>query len=113
MTLLSALDDLLVTTLAAVPGLLTKLEYLSGLRGMGGYSHWGMVRVHGEEATREALAEAHGMVISEILRMPLSKLMEDAQASSQAKDKEPCVYLERSEERRVGKECRSRWSRNH
>src|SRR3712207_1024305 len=25
----------------------------------------------------------------------------------------PCVYMERSEERRVGKECRSRWSSYH
>ena len=94
MTLLGALDDFLANTLTALPGLLTKLEYLSGLREGGGYSHWGMVRVHGERAAKEALAEAHGMVISEILRTPLRKLMEDAETSSMAKDKEPLAYLE-------------------
>lgn len=94
MTLLTALDDFLVTTLAALPGLLTKLEYLSGLRDAGGYSHWGMSRVYGEEAAQGALVEAHGMVIAEILRTPLRKLMEDAEASSVAREQEPTAYLE-------------------
>ena len=94
MTLLAALDDFLTTTLTALPSLLTKLEYLSELRDAGGYSHWGMVRVHGEKAAKQALAEAHGMVTSEILRAPLRKLMEDAETSSMANDKELLAYLE-------------------
>jgi len=94
MTLLGALDYFLETTLSVLPGLLMKLDYLSGLREADEYSHWGMVRVHGEKAAKEALAEAHGMVISEILRTPLRKLMEDAETSSRAEDKEPLAYLE-------------------
>jgi hypothetical protein len=94
MTLLSALEDFLDTTLAAVPGLLSKLEYLSRLRGPAGYAHWGMARVHGERAAQDALAEAHGLVISEILRTPLNRLMEDAEASSMAREQNASVYLD-------------------
>jgi hypothetical protein len=94
MTLLSALDDFLETTLAALPGLLTKIEYLSGLRADGDYAHWGMARVHGEQAARQAVAQAHSMVIAEILRAPLRKLMEDAEATSTAKEQDASEYLE-------------------
>ncbi len=75
MTLLSALDDLVIRTLAVVPGRLQKLQYLAGLRGeSGAYEHWGLEKVHGSEAARHALAEAHSSLFIELLRTPLGKI---------------------------------------
>ena len=82
MTLKSALQDLRETTLAAVSGLLAKLAYLGSLRREGGYLHWGMSLVHGEEASNRALKAAHTEVLSTVLRTPISDLVEDLHESS-------------------------------
>jgi hypothetical protein len=68
-----AFDDLAGTTLAAVSGVLGKLEYISHLRKGAGkpYSHWGLSRVYGEAAAQEALAEAHRLLFLRILHTPL------------------------------------------
>ncbi len=95
MTLKSALQDLRETTLAAVSGLLAKLNYLGSLRrGEGGYQHWGMSMVHGEEASERALKAAHNEVLSTVLRTPITELEEDLQHSSSAKDETAGNYLE-------------------
>ena len=83
MTLKSALQDLRETTLAAVSGLLAKLNYLGSLRRReGGYQHWGMSLVHGEEASERALKSAHSEVLSAVLRTPMADLEEDLRESS-------------------------------
>ena len=71
MTLKSALQDLRETTLAAVSGLLAKLAYLASLRREGGYLHWGMSLLHGEDASDRALKAAHTEVLSAVLRTPI------------------------------------------
>ena len=69
MTLKSALQDLRETTLAAISGLLAKLAYLGSLRRReGGYLHWGMSLVHGEEASNRALKAAHTEVLSDVYK---------------------------------------------
>src|SRR5256885_16634284 len=69
MTLKSALDDVLKTTLAAVSGIIGKLEYIAGLqKGNKKYTHWGLQRLHGEKTTQQALAEAHRLIFLNILR---------------------------------------------
>jgi len=84
MTLKSALQDLRGTTLAAISGLLAKLAYLGSLRRReGGYLHWGMSLVHGEDASNRALKAAHTEVLSAVLRTPISALVEDLRESSQ------------------------------
>jgi hypothetical protein len=93
MPLLSALDDMLVNTLAVIPGLLRRLEYLSGLRGGNGYGHWGLSRVHGERAAQQALREAHEMVLSEVLRTPLRTLVEEVESACSENDQRPEAYL--------------------
>jgi hypothetical protein len=86
MTLKSAMQDLQERTLRAVSGLLGKLDYLASLRSQDGlYSHWGMERVHGEEATRRALRDAHRSIVSNILRTPLRHLVRDAEESAAVK----------------------------
>ena len=83
MTLKSALQDLRQTTLAAVSGLLAKLAYLGSLRRReGGYEHWGMSLVHGEESSERALRTAHTEVLSKVLRTPISDLEQDLSAST-------------------------------
>ena len=95
MTLKSALQDLRETTLAAISGLLAKLAYLASLRRReGGYLHWGMSLVHGEEASNRALKAAHTEVLSTVLRTPISDLVEDLRESSQSSRKTADAYLE-------------------
>jgi hypothetical protein len=94
MTLKSALQDLRETTLAAISGLLAKLAYLGSLRRReGGYRHWGMSLVHGEEPSDRALKAAHTEVLSAVLRTPISDLVEDLQRSSQASQEPAGAYL--------------------
>jgi hypothetical protein len=94
MTLKSALQDLRETTLAAVSGLLAKLAYLASLRRReGGYLHWGMALVHGEEASNRALKAAHSEVLSTVLRTPISALVDDLKESSQDSQKTASAYV--------------------
>jgi hypothetical protein len=83
MTLKSALQDLRETTLSAVAGLLAKLAYLGSLRRReGGYKHWGLSLVYGEESSDRALKAAHTEVLAKVLRTPISGLEEDLRESS-------------------------------
>lgn len=95
MTLKSALQDLRETTLAAVAGLLARLSYLGSLRRQeGGYRHWGLSLVHGDESSERALKAAHTEVLSKVLRTPISELEEDLQESSQVGSKTSTGYIE-------------------
>jgi len=95
MTLKSALQDLRETTLSAVSGLLAKLAYLGSLRRReGGYMHWGMSLVHGEESSDRALKAAHTEVLSTVLRTPISELAEDLRQSSRDNEQTPGAYVE-------------------
>ena len=95
MTLKSALQDVRETTLAAISGLLAKLAYLSSLRRKdGGYKHWGMSLVHGEESSDKALKTVHGEVLSSVLRTPISALVEDLHHSSQNSGQTAGAYVE-------------------
>jgi hypothetical protein len=95
MTLKSAVQDLRETTLVAVSGLLAKLSYLASLRNReGGYRHWGMSLVHGEESSDRALKAAHAEVLSTVLRTPISELVKDLRQSSQDGEKNPGAYAD-------------------
>src|SRR5713101_7376171 len=96
MTLKSAFEDLIGTTLAAVSGIIAKLEYVSSLRSFFGslYSHWGLARVHGEGAAQGALAEAHRLLFLKVLRTSLRSLREDVAVSSGAAHMDPGQYVE-------------------
>jgi hypothetical protein len=95
MTLKSPLEDLRENTLAAIPGCLAKLSYLGSLHQEGGYQHWGLSRLHGEEASDRALKKAHAEVLSAVLQTPISALEEDLRESSQASKETADAYLER------------------
>jgi hypothetical protein len=95
MTLKSALQDLRESTLAAVSGLFAKLSYLASLRNReGGYGHWGLSLVHGEESSQKALKAAHSEALSAVLRTPISELQEDLRESSQESSKTEGAYVE-------------------
>lgn len=88
MTFRSAIDDVLDVSLAAVSGIVRKLEYLSSLRETtDSYSHWGLARVYGKEAAQEALAEAHRTIFLAILRTSLRTLRDDVAVSSREEQK--------------------------
>ena len=101
MTFLSASEDFLTNTLAALPGAWGKLHYLSGLRTEdGGYGHWGLTRLHGEAAVQRALREAHREVFLEILRTPLAPLLEDAMLSAADQEMDAAAYFSQLSHRR-------------
>lgn len=94
MTLKSALQDLRETTLAAVAGLLAKLAYLGSLRRReGGYKHWGLSLIYGDESSDRALKVAHTEVLSKVLRTPIAELEEDLLESSQAGPETAGTYI--------------------
>jgi hypothetical protein len=94
MTLKSALQDLRETTLAAIAGMLAKLAYLASLRRReGGYKHWGLSLVYGEESSDRALKAAHTEVLSKVLRTPISELEEDLHESSQGGQETAGTYI--------------------
>ncbi|MGA7219074.1 MAG: hypothetical protein WBX38_12195 [Candidatus Sulfotelmatobacter sp.] len=93
MTLKSALQDLRETTLAAVSGLLAKLAYIASLRRReGGYTHWGLSLLHGEDASDRALKAAHSQALSAVLRAPIADLVEDLRESNRDGDKTAAEY---------------------
>jgi hypothetical protein len=90
----SPLEDFECTTLGAIPGLLGKLHYLATLHdGRGVYSHWGMARVHGEEAARQAICASHTAVLAQVLRAPLRVLDEDLKHSAYSVPKTAAEFL--------------------
>lgn len=96
MPLFSALEDLQETTLEAIRGWLRRLEYVSALRDRaGGYDHWGLARVYGEETSKKALAEAHRALLSRILATPFRALEDDALESSGVEGTPAPEYLDR------------------
>jgi hypothetical protein len=95
MTLKSALQDVRETTLAAISGLLARLAYLGSLRRReGGYLHWGMSLLHGEESSERALKAAHTEVLSTLLRTPIPDLVADLRESSRNSQKTAAAYVE-------------------
>ena len=75
---LSAFEDIKTRTLSRIPGIVAKLLYLAELRDEdGSYHHWGHARVHGEVASKAALARIHAELYAELLRTPISDLAEE------------------------------------
>lgn len=99
MSLFSAFDDFLQTSVQAVPGTLGKLSYVSGLRRgeSGEYVHWGLSRVHGDREAQQAMAEVHRLVFSEVLSTPLRRLLDDTVQHSEPG--ETSRYLDELQER--------------
>jgi hypothetical protein len=99
MTLKSALQDVKETTLAAISGLLGKLDYLASLRrGRGRYEHWGLETVHGTDASERALRAAHGEVVTAVLRTRIADLAEDLDEASRDRGITAQVYVEKMRE---------------
>ena len=95
MRLFSTFDDFCRTTLASVPGVFGKLDYLAGLRDEDGrYQHWGLARVYKEEAAQQAMAQAQRAAFLELLRMPLREVLKDLPQASRAREKGLCPFLE-------------------
>jgi hypothetical protein len=101
MVLISAFEDLINRTLPAIPGLLARVEYLSSLKLDGRYGHWGLSRVYGERTAQRALADAHRMLLREVLQTPLEMLVEDSERSCLGQGREAATYLQELQNRRT------------
>lgn len=98
MTFRSPFEDFVLNSLAAVGGLLDKLDYVAGLRqGDGTYAHWGLARVHGENAAQQAACEAHCRLFSKVLSTPLAHLLDETAQSAGSQGLGP--YLENLSQR--------------
>jgi hypothetical protein len=93
-TLLSIKDDFVQRTLANIPGIWGKLDYVSELRENDRYAHWGLARTYGEEATQLALREVHRELVLQVLRTPLRQLVADVVSSAAGKQVELREFLE-------------------
>ena len=93
----SAQQDLRDTSLKSIQGGLNKLQYLADLRDSkdAPYSHWGLARVHGEQAASQALAEEHRRLLAAVLAMPMEKLLQDVQRCSEVCETTPLLFIEK------------------
>ena len=94
MTFLSAYDDFVSGTLAALPTVVGRLRYLAGLRRRGLYEHWGMERVYGAEVAQQAMARAHTAVVLQILRLPTREVMRQVRQEAAGAEMAAGDYLE-------------------
>jgi hypothetical protein len=70
-----------------VSGILAKLAYIASLRRReGGYKHWGLSLLHGEESSERALKAAHSEALSAVLRTPISELVEDLHGTNELRE---------------------------
>jgi hypothetical protein len=99
----SAQQDLRDTSLKSIRGGLNKLQYLADLRDSkdAPYSHWGLARVHGEEAASQAVAEEHRGVLAAVLASPMEKLLQDVQRCSEVCGTTPELFIEKLCARKV------------
>ena len=81
--LTSAVEDFEGRTLSVIPGLLGKLRYVNLLRGSGGgFSHWGLEKVHGASGAEQGIRSAHRSLIAQVLRTPMRELTMDLRRSA-------------------------------
>ena len=99
----SAQQDLRDTSLKSVRGGLNKLQYLADLRDSkeSPYSHWGLARVHGEEAASRALADEHRRLLAVVLATPIEKLWQDVQQCSEVCGTTPESFVEKLCSRKI------------
>lgn len=105
MVFLSAFHDFVSRTLASLPGPLSKLAYIGELRRDGDYEHWGLSRVHGDPAAREAIAVAHAQVWREVLHTPLPELLEELESLSEGNVADRVAGLRAAEARLTPMDC--------
>ena len=96
MTLYSPMDDFMQRTLSHVPGAWAKLQYVANLREQEGekYEHWGMMRVFGVEPAQHALEHVHRNLVLNLLRTPLSALVDDVKHSAEHEGVPLNIYLQ-------------------
>ena len=99
----SAQQDLRDTSLKSIRGGLNKLQYLADLRDSpdAPYSHWGLARVHGEEAACQALAYEHRRLLTAVLASPIEKLLQDVQRCSEVCGITPKLFVEKLCSRKI------------
>jgi hypothetical protein len=99
----SAQQDLRDTSLKSIRGGLNKLQYLADLRDSkdSPYSHWGLARVHGEQAASRALADEHRRLLAIVLASPIEKLWQDVRQCSEVCGIGPEAFVEKLCSRKI------------
>ena len=85
MKLFSAFEDFKNETLAGIPSKFGRLRFLAEMRKDGKYQHWGMSKMHGDEAAQNAIAEAHSETFEQSLTIPIPALLAEDSAGDAAR----------------------------
>lgn len=73
----------------SLSGRFARLAYVAGLKNAsGGYEHWGLQKIHGEDAARGAIHEAHVRLVAELLATPMKELRAEGLKSDDHEGKE-------------------------
>lgn len=96
MNVVESLEVFVRRTLSVVPGLWHKLAYLAALRkeDSGEYEHWGLSKRYGKDATRSALGSAHSNVFIDVLRKPISTLLDEVKENAAEQNLDEKEYVE-------------------
>lgn len=80
---LQSLQDFMNRTMNVLQGMWSKLNYIRELRTEEGqYSHWGLARTYGKEATEKMIAGVHSQLYLQTLRTPLRELFSQLEISA-------------------------------
>jgi len=89
-----AFDDFMIRSVAAIPGTWERLRYVAGLRQSdGGYAHWGMTRTYGADVAQRTMRSAHEEVLRDVLRTPLSDLLDEVSTEPESRHAVPSPSL--------------------
>ena len=94
MPLLSAIDDFVQRSLAALPTVWEKLRFVSGLReDDGNFHHWGLQQKYGDMATEAALTEVHAELCDELASTRLAELWLSADQAAHREQVDVAEFL--------------------
>jgi hypothetical protein len=73
-------------TLRALPTLIEKIAYISSLQSeSGGYAHWGMNRVFGQQRAQKAIGTVHLELAVQLVRVPIRGIYEEYRSAADRK----------------------------
>lgn len=81
---LSPFEDFMRRSVSVLQGVWSRLNYIRELRDSDGrYEHWGLSRIYGNDAAEKMIADVHSELYLQLLRIPLSELLEQLELSAE------------------------------
>lgn len=93
-----AAEDLRLTSLKPIEGLVAKFLFLCSLRTEKGYEHWGLMRKHGEAKGKRVLRDAHRELAEQMCGLPISALWEETMVKAEWAEREQMMACRKAED---------------